>query len=452
MLGFPLGPRSSPPDVALRPHRRPRPLFVVLLCLPVLIGMLGTPVATADDLSDAIAKQKALQTRIATQKKQVAALGQQQVGLRARITTTAKKLDVVNANLAGVQEEVDTLVASIALTRASYTDLVNQMKSIDGQMRALQNEEIRRQKDLVARKKLLADRIRAAYATGNTSILETILTSRSFTDVLSEVGYYLDVGVQDQVLAADIVQNVREVGALHQAVLAVRAETEDLRGLVTAQKKELDGDLSDLKAAQAKLKAIRNEIAASLANQKRDYDRLASNKTALAAAIKRATAAKAALAKRIDKLRDEQRNAGRIPSVYNGTLNWPMQGRISQEFGCTGVVYEPAIGNCSHFHQGIDMVAPYGTPIRASGPGTVLYIGWNYADGYDPAWIVIVAHSAGLETWYAHMQPNYPVRAGQFVAAGTIVGYEGNTGHSTGAHLHWAVRFNGAFVNPRLFV
>ncbi|HUQ78868.1 MAG TPA: M23 family metallopeptidase, partial [Patescibacteria group bacterium] len=68
------------------------------------------------------------------------------------------------------------------------------------------------------------------------------------------------------------------------------------------------------------------------------------------------------------------------------------------------------------------------------------------------AWIVIVAHSAGLETWYAHMQPDYPVRAGQFVSTGTVVGYEGNTGHSTGAHLHWAVRFNGAFVNPRLFV
>ena len=69
-----------------------------------------------------------------------------------------------------------------------------------------------------------------------------------------------------------------------------------------------------------------------------------------------------------------------------------------------------------------------------------------------PGWIVIVAHSAGLETWYAHMQPTYTVRAGQSVSAGQIVGYEGNTGHSTGAHLHWAVRFNGAFVNPRLFV
>jgi murein DD-endopeptidase MepM/ murein hydrolase activator NlpD len=82
----------------------------------------------------------------------------------------------------------------------------------------------------------------------------------------------------------------------------------------------------------------------------------------------------------------------------------------------------------------------------------VVYIGWNWADGADPAWIVIIAHAQGFETWYAHMQPRRPVELGQFVKAGTVVGYEGNTGHSTGAHLHWAVRSGSVFVNPRLFV
>jgi murein DD-endopeptidase MepM/ murein hydrolase activator NlpD len=304
----------------------------------------------------------------------------------------------------------------------------------------------------VQRKELLAERIRAAYATGNTSLLETILTSNTFNDALSEVGYFLDVGEQDQALAGQITQDVRDVAALHQVVLGVRASTDELRGLVADQKKELDGQLAELRAAQAKLRTLQRQAATAVAQEKAEYERLASNKAALAAAIKRSTAARAALAKRIDKLREAQKNAGRIPSVYNGTLSWPMGGNVTQEFGCTGFVYEPAVGSCAHFHQGIDMVAPYGTPIRASAPGTVLYIGWNYADGYDPAWIVIIAHSSNLETWYAHMQPNYPVQAGQSVRAGQVVGFEGSTGHSTGAHLHWAVRLNGAFVNPRLFV
>ena len=93
--------------------------------------------------------------------------------------------------------------------------------------------------------------------------------------------------------------------------------------------------------------------------------------------------------------------------------------------------------------------------MRASGAGTVVYIGWNYADGADPAWIVIIAHSEGLQTWYAHMQPRYPggIHAGSSRRrAASSIGYEGNTGHSTGAHLHWAVMFNGDFVNPRLFL
>jgi murein DD-endopeptidase MepM/ murein hydrolase activator NlpD len=433
-------------------RRHTRTFLVLLLSLPLLAGMLGTPVTTGDDLSDALARQKALQQRIAEQKRQVQLLGLRQVGVRASIASTSRTLNGVNANLADVKKQIDTLSANIALTRASYKDLANQLTSIDGQLRALSNEEIRRANALYQRKQLLADRLQAAYSTGNTSLLETILTARSFDDVLSEVGYYLDVGTQDQALAQQITQDVRDIAALHQAVMGVRADTEELRGLVADEKKALDGELADLTAARNKLKALQSKAAAALAAERAAYNRLASNKQSLASAIRRATAAKAALAKKIDRLRAAQRNLGRIPSVYNGTLSWPMSGVISQEFGCTGVVEEPPGGGCLHFHEGIDIVAPYGTPIRASGPGTVLYIGWNYADGYDPAWIVIIAHSAGLETWYAHMQADYPVREGQSVGAGQVVGYEGNTGHSTGAHLHWAVRFNGAFVNPRLFV
>ncbi len=420
--------------------------------LPLLVGMLGTPVATADDLSDAIARQKAIQTRIVAQKRAIALLTQRQAGVRASIAKATQTLNGINANLADVKQQVDTLSAEIALTKLSYQDLANQLKSIDGQLTALQNEEIRRLRALVQRKALLADRIRAAYETGNTSLLETLLSANSFNDALSEVGYYMDVGTQDVALAQQITQDVRDVAAIHQVVLGTRADTEDLRGLVLEQKQELDGQLAELTAARTKLKGLQRQAAAAVAAEQAQYQRLASNKTKLAAAIRTATAARAALAKKIDKLREAQRNQGRIPSVYNGTLIWPMSGNVSQEFGCTGVIYEPPLGNCSHFHQGIDVVAPYGTPVRASGPGQVLYIGWNYADGYDPAWIVIIAHSAGLETWYAHMQPTFPVRAGDAVSAGQIVGYEGNTGHSTGAHLHWAVRLNGVFVNPRAFL
>jgi murein DD-endopeptidase MepM/ murein hydrolase activator NlpD len=68
--------------------------------------------------------------------------------------------------------------------------------------------------------------------------------------------------------------------------------------------------------------------------------------------------------------------------------------------------------------------------------------------------MVIIAHSSSLVTWYAHMTPKAPagIRVGVQVSLGQLIGTENTTGHSTGCHLHWAVRLNGKFVNPRLFV
>ncbi|MBI3749420.1 MAG: M23 family metallopeptidase, partial [Chloroflexi bacterium] len=169
--------------------------------------------------------------------------------------------------------------------------------------------------------------------------------------------------------------------------------------------------------------------------------------------LAKAAAAQKRLENRIASILRRSRY-GRIPSRYNGTLSWPMAGSVTQGFGCTGFRWEPPLGNCRNFHRGIDVVAPLGTPIRAAGDGIIVYVGWNYADGTDPAWIVIIAHSQSLQTWYAHMSPTRPngIRAGSRVRKGQVIGYEGNTGRSTGAHLHWAAYSNGRFVNPRLYL
>ena len=67
---------------------------------------------------------------------------------------------------------------------------------------------------------------------------------------------------------------------------------------------------------------------------------------------------------------------------------------------------------------------------------------------------MIIAHSGNLLTWYAHMQPTLPGRIASASTStkGQVIGYEGSTGHATGAHLHWMVELNGDFVNPRLFL
>ena len=95
------------------------------------------------------------------------------------------------------------------------------------------------------------------------------------------------------------------------------------------------------------------------------------------------------------------------------------------------------------------------TPVKAAGAGTVVFAGPNPYDAYPKAWIVIIAHSANLTTWYAHLDNSaHPIKvqAGQSVRKGEVIAYNGMTGRTTGPHLHWMVEFSGTFVNPRLYL
>ena len=449
-LGF---TRADAPSGS-KPRRTRRVLLFILLLLPLLSGSFAAPStpAAGDELADARARQKALAKQIADQKAAMAELSQLQGQLRSDIAVTAFQLQGINADLALVRSRVATMIVRVNTVRIKYDGLVRHLAALDKQLTLIQIQELIKRDKLEERKKLLASRLRDAYDTDRTSLLETFLSGDSFTDMLSQVGYYLDIGEQDRNLAEQISHDQEVLQLIHEQLDSTRRATDDLRRQTASKRKELNSQLAELREAQAALKELERKTAQVLASQRASYARLARNKAALKAAVARSAAAQKQLAAKISKIIAEQARKGRIPSQYNGQLRWPMNGTVSQEYGCTGFSWEPPYGSCPHFHQGIDLVAPYGTGVRAAGDGVVAYIGWNYADGADPAWIVIIAHSTGLETWYAHMQARYPVRQGQRVKAGQLIGYEGNTGHSTGAHLHWAVRLNGTFVNPRLFL
>ncbi len=442
----------------LHPFRR----FSFLLLVPILFGALGTPVSPmapapvqADELADAKAKQAALSKQIKDQKAAVAQITAMQSDLSRQISSTKRELSSINADLDAVRASINEMVIRIEAVRKQYFALVARLQLLDNQLANLVKEEDQKRAQLGIRKAQLADRIRSAYDTDRTTILETFLTGGSFTDVISEVGYINDFAAQDKVLAEQIVKDQEALIALHRTVEGTRGQTESLRVETENQRKELDLQLVGLKEAQDRLKELERETARALAIQKAAYAQLIKNKKNLAKAIATTSAAQKALASQIDKLVKQQLSLGNIPSLYNGTLRWPMAGNVTGEFGCSSYPgYGPGNG-CAHFHNGIDIVAGSGcgAPIKAAGDGRIGYVGWNYADGSDPAWIVVIVHSQNLQTWYAHMKPLAPpgIRAGAAVDSGQLIGWEGNTGNSTGCHLHWMVEFNGSFKNPRLF-
>ncbi|MDP9484043.1 MAG: peptidoglycan DD-metalloendopeptidase family protein [Chloroflexota bacterium] len=444
----------SPAPASRRPRRgglgtATRLGLVLGLLVPLLSGSLGAPsVAVGDELSNALARQRALQAKIAAQKRMVAELNGLQLDLRVVIQATSARLAGINADLAAVKADVKVMTTKVNAVKTIYDSQVAQLAGLDAQLAQIQAEEVAKAGQLAERKALLADHIRAAYHSDRTSLIETILSADSFSDALADVGYLIDIGAQDKALAAQIGKDQQTLVALRQTVFQTRFDTDQLRAATAGQKKVLDKSLADLRRARAKLKKLEKETAHALAVQNKAYRKLAVSKAAARAILAAETRERAAIDRKIRRLLADQIRGGGVPSQYSGTLEWPMSGRITQEFGCTGFPWEPPYGNCAHFHQGIDIAGPMGTRIRAAGPGRVLYAG-PLSDG---AWVVIIAHSAHLITLYGHLQRNIPVRAGQVVAQGQLIGYNGMTGHTTGPHLHWAVKLDAVWVNPRLFL
>lgn len=412
--------------------------------------------ASADELSDAYTRQEQLEKLIAKQRASINSLTRSQATLSGRISSTKRSLGEINANLLTVKTQIVAMVVDVARSQNQVDELGATAAQLDAELARIQEEEVAKQAELDSRMALLAARIREAYDTDRTSFLETMLSSADFTDVLTEVGYHLDFAEQDKVLAQQIAEDKQVLGVLHQNVEIAQQQTDQLHELAATAKATLDAQLKDLNEARKELAALEAETERLLKQQQAAYAKLASDKAKLAAELKAQQAAQKKLEALIARLVAEQLAKGGIPSVYSGTLSWPMSGRITQEYGCTSFYLEPysaaCVGRGGHLHAGIDIANSMYTPIRAAGPGKII---WAGRSPYSSSWNVIIAHSSHLVTWYAHVDNQShrpPVKVGQYVAKGQIIAYVGMTGMTTGPHLHWAVQLNGNWANPRLFL
>jgi murein DD-endopeptidase MepM/ murein hydrolase activator NlpD len=122
---------------------------------------------------------------------------------------------------------------------------------------------------------------------------------------------------------------------------------------------------------------------------------------------------------------------------------WPLQGRIGSHFGGR---LDPFTRE-SEIHLGLDIVAPRGTPIRATADGVVLVASRKAEYGN----LVVIEHPSGMSTRYGHLS-GFKVKARDTVQKGDIIGWVGMTGRTTGPHVHYEVRLNDRPVNPRPYL
>lgn len=139
----------------------------------------------------------------------------------------------------------------------------------------------------------------------------------------------------------------------------------------------------------------------------------------------------------LQTFRKNQRLLAATPSI------WPTEGWVASPFGPRR---SPFTGR-KDFHKGIDVANRIGTPIYSTANGRVSFTGSGGGYGIN----LMINHGSGVITRYAHLN-RYVVKKGQKVKRGELVGYMGNTGRSTGPHLHYEVKLNGVALNPKKFI
>ncbi len=235
---------------------------------------------------------------------------------------------------------------------------------------------------------------------------------------------------------------------------AQREALDDLRtlqsGLLDAQAKlteradllsTLKGSVGAKQAYLARLRDRARSLAAAVASG--DTDAKTAQIAVLTALAQDATNAQTALAQLVA--------SAIVRDGAAGAWSLPVRGVLTQPFGPTSFELEPPATyrgvSYAHFHAAIDLAAPLGTPVTAASDGVVAFVG-HLPDG---AMIVLIAHAGGYVSEYAHLDDTFalpPVKAGQAVKAGQVIGFIGLTGITTGAHLHFAVMKGGAPIDP----
>jgi murein DD-endopeptidase MepM/ murein hydrolase activator NlpD len=244
----------------------------------------------------------------------------------------------------------------------------------------------------------------------------------------------------------------RELARLKQQTLEQRHLLQGLRARVG----QFADKLEELKQSDRKIRIMadmvkgKNKeqwlgIGGPVAAEKQLQDRIEADDRALIAQMDRqvdrlmdeATAREQSFADLLAFLKKKQSIMAATPSL------WPVMGWVTSEFGWRS---DPFSGE-REFHNGLDIATKIGKPIQAPADGVVAEV----ASQNDVGRMVRIDHGHGIATTYAHLS-RAAVKAGQRVKKGERIGYVGNTGRSTGAHLHYAVTLNGVLVNPRKYL
>ena len=348
-----------------------------------------------------------------------------------------------------LQQSLQANAAQQAQVQGQIADANARIEELERQIGEAQRREVLLAERIETERTQLRQLARAVYESPG-SVLVVLAQSQSLSDLFTRVADLNVAGSRAAEVKSSLARDLAELQAQREKEQAARDEQ-------VKQRDQLSAELEQLRALQAQQEKSMAELQDKIEETRYELSRLDRQSAQLSQAVadmlqQQQDAIIAAAMQSVWtqlQLWLQSNNVGQIPTSAGHSTKyrfiWPEpNAQVSQPFGPTTYWFEPAYGAYPHFHTGIDMVEPFGSPVFAADDGVVALVG-SSSSGYGI--YVVVAHAGGFDTLYGHLSTAL-VKVAQQVTQGTPVGLEGSTGNSTGPHLHFELRINQRPVDP----
>ena len=339
-----------------------------------------------------------LQERYDETKRKLDKAERQEGVLSDQVAAESRRLRTLRSEVAGLQTREEQVTRELQVRRAKLRQASRRLAVL--------------RERLLASIEILETRLVDLYKAGEPDMLTVIIKADGFDDLVERADFMARIQQQDSAIVTEVRDLRNEMRVVYDRVKAARDE-------VARQRKELRDTREALQERSAQLAEARAAHQASLREVSADRKELEGDLSDISAQIAQQLGGYGSIP------------AGPIRPGSAGFI-WPVSGSIVSGFG-------PRWGR---MHEGVDIAAPAGTPIRAAKGGRIALSGWY--GGYGN--YTCIDHGGGLSSCYAH-QSRYAVTGGS-VRQGQVIGYVGCTGHCYGDHLHFEVRIGGQAVDP----
>jgi murein DD-endopeptidase MepM/ murein hydrolase activator NlpD len=376
--------------------------------IPVTLGLMAYVLLPLPGQTASLTERiDAKRSQVDEKKQQEGVLSTTISGLNNRIKGLQGEISQVQQRLGAAQSELDARRAELLEVRDD--------------LEVARDKLARARSRLKVSRAALADRLVELYKSDRPDALTVVLESDGFSDLLDRTEFLERISDQDRT----VVTRVRTLKALferkEQTLAKLEQQKEEIAVAVLRRRDEIAASRDQLASVQGDLRSSRNDRSQTLAQVRDSRSKLEGDLSDLEAAQARVTG----------------QLQGSLPAgpIKHGTgqLIWPVSGSVVSPFGM----------RWGRLHAGIDIAVPAGTPIRAADGGTVVLLGM--VSGYGN--YTCIQHTGSLSTCYAH-QSAYATSQGASVRQGQVIGYVGCTGHCFGDHLHFETRVNGSPVDP----